>query len=551
MQVSVSYLGRSQFRQKSGGERIIELAPNLLRDQVGFDARLADPLRFREAISALHDVVINDLRFKPRDKTAYEAWKAAQGNRESALRNQARHEAIELVAAGKMPTSEHKQRHASALKTYWNARAKMNTQLRAQDPILWRRLMPFDPIITVADDVVLFECFSADESSYGCLSVDRDSSFSGQQNVTMGTTNIDYSWDLYHSFQNLRTYRETRFNINPDCFAVSTSQREDYHEEKIDLPNGWLRGFLQLQAAMMLPMTRVSLSVDAVYSLLAWLRRHREKSGPRAIRFELNDGQPPRLVLEPWGTTIESHGPAFCGAVRDPIRIWGRRRLLALARLLPLATSVDVCLLGTGLPSFWIVQMGSMRLTLGLSGWTSNDWTRGSAVEMLLSPAAAGLNLVASAAGPLSQKRRLSVSDLSSSLNVTPDKAAAAMNQLALRGQAVFDLYSQVLRWRQILPMELSDREIGPPHPEMFAAQQLASLGKIRIETQQSAPRGGYVLSGKVENQSCEVLVDSDGMVRSGKCRCAWHFKTGIRNGPCRHLQALRLQFLRTHADSR
>ena len=553
MQVSVSYLGRSQFRQKSRGERIIELAPNLSRDEVGFDAGLTDPLRFREAISALHDVVINDLRFRPRDKTAYEVWKAAQGKRESAIRNQAREEAIEFVAAGKrpVPTAEQKQRHASALKTYWNARAKMNTQLRAQDPILWRRLMPFDPIITVADDVVLFECFSADESSYGCLSLDRDSSFSGQQNVAMGTTNVDYSWNLYYSFQNLRTYRETRFNINPDGFAISTSQREDYHEEKIDLPNGWLRGFLQLQAAMMLPMTRVSLSVDAVYSLLAWLRRHREKSGPRAIRFELHDGQPPRIVLEPWGTIIESHGPVFRGAVREPIRIWGRRRLLSLARLLPFATSVDVCLAGTGLPSFWIVQMGAMRLTLGLSGWTSNDWTRGSAVEMLLPPASAGLNLVASAAEPLSQKRRLAVSDLCSILNISPEKASAVMNQLALRGQAVFDLHSQALRWRQILPMELSDREIGPPHPEMFAAQQFASLGRIRIETQQPAPRGGCVLSGKVENQSCEVLIDPDGMIRNGKCRCAWHFKTGIRNGPCRHLQAMRLEFLRTGPERR
>lgn len=551
MQVSMNYLGRSQLRQKSGGERIIELAPNLSRDSVSFDAVLNDPLRFREAISALHDVVINDLTFKPRDKAAYEAWEIQQKERESVIRASAKREAIEVITAGKKPTAaaELRQRHANALKTYWSARSKMNARLRVQNPILWRRLMPFDPVITVADDVVFFECFSADESSYGCLSVDRGTSFTEMESVQPGTTNVDYSWDLYHSLQNLRTYRETRFIIRQEGFAVSTSTRDDYHEEKIELPNGWLRGFMQLQAAMMLPMTRVTLSVDAVYSLLAWLRRHREKTGPRAIRFDLHDGQAPQLTLEPWGTTIHSHGPAFKGSVRESIRIWGRRRLLSLARLLPLATSVDVYLLGTGLPSFWIVQMGSMRLTLGLSGWTTNDWTRGSAIEMLLPPAAAGLNVVAAAAETLCQKRRLSVSELQSTLKLSPEQTAATTNQLALRGQAVFDLHTQSLRCRQILPMELSDREVGPPNPEMFAAQQFASLGKIKLESQLQAPRGGLILSGKVENQTCEVLIDSDGIVRNGKCRCSWHFKSGIRNGPCRHLQALRLQFLRQHKN--
>ena len=54
------------------------MAPNLTREKVSFDAPLLQPLRFREAISALHDVVINDLRYKPRDKTAYEEWKKQQ-----------------------------------------------------------------------------------------------------------------------------------------------------------------------------------------------------------------------------------------------------------------------------------------------------------------------------------------------------------------------------------------------------------------------------------------------------------------------------------------
>lgn len=540
----MSYIGRSQLRQPSGGQRILELAPNLSRDKVALEAVLTEPIRFREAISTLHDVVINDLTFEPRDKAAYEEWKKQQGLREAVIRRQAMQTARETVSAGKAPrpSAELKQQHSTALNRYWKARSQLNSRLREENQTLWRRLMPFDPVITVADDVLFFECFSTDESSYGCLTIDRDSSLKNTQATCVGTTNVDYSWDLYHNFQSLRTYRETRLNINPEGFSVQTSEQADYHEEKIELPDGWLRGFMQLQAAMALPMKKVTLGVDAVYSLLAWLKLHREKNGPRAIRFELQDGKSPRLVLEPWNVAIESPATVYRGLATEPVRIWGRRRLLSLARLLPLATHVEVWLLGTGLPSFWVVQMGNMRLTLGLSGWTTNDWTRGSAVQMLLPPSEPSLSLVALAAEQLSQQRTVSLNRLSTDLKCSSSDAASVMNQLALRGQAIFDLHAGVFRWRQVLPMALSDREMGPPHPEMAAAQGIMIHGSVKVETRENAPRGGSIVTGKVENQSCEVLIDGDGIIRKGKCRCSWHFKFGVRNGPCRHLQSLRDQ---------
>ena len=209
----------------------------------------------------------------------------------------------------------------------------------------------------------------------------------------------------------MRTYRETRFRINPEGFSVQTSDRAECREEKIELPDGWC-GFMQLQAAMTLPMKKVTLGVDAVYSLLAWLKRHREKHGPRAIRFELEDGKSPQMVLEPWNVVIESPGTVYKGAASESIRIWGRRRLMSLARLLPMATQVDVYLPGTGLPSFWVVQMGNMRLTLGLSGWTANDWTRGSAVQMLLPPNAPSLTQVSAAATQISGQRTVTLDTL-------------------------------------------------------------------------------------------------------------------------------------------
>ena len=540
MDVKLKYLGRSGLI-KSGGSRILQMSPNLDRDKVAFDAPLKNPLRFREAISALHDIVINDLTFTPRDKTAYEEWKKTQRQRDAAVRREGRDAAREEIEKqrGQKPPKDLQSDYNRALKRYWKSRRELNVYLRQNDHALWRKLMPYDPVITVADDVVMFECFSADESSYGCLSVDRDC-FGHASSADLGTTNVDYSWDLYDNFQKLRTYRETRFNINPDGFKVRTTNVEDFHEEKIDIPNGWLRGFMSLQSAMGLPMRRVPLSVDAVYSLLAFLKRNKAKQSPRAIRFELAQGQPPKLVLEPWKKEIVSHGTKYDGPVDEPIRIWGRRRLMTLARLLPLAERFDVYLLGTGMPSFWVAKLGNMRLTLGLSGWTTNDWTKGSAVQMLLPQVETTDAFVAKAADQLLLNRASTLDDLSGRIHSGQSDTAAALNQLALRGQAIYDLDAGLFRWRQVLPMALSDKEIGPAHPEILGARELLIKNKLEILTSDAGPRGGWVVTAKVEGKPCEALIDSDGMVKKGKCVCSWHYKFGIRNGPCRHIQVIR-----------
>ena len=77
MNVQLAYLGRSAIRQGPFG-LAVSLAPNLRRDRVGFTGTLRQPLRFREAVSALHDVVVSDLRYQPKDRSAHEAYLADQ-----------------------------------------------------------------------------------------------------------------------------------------------------------------------------------------------------------------------------------------------------------------------------------------------------------------------------------------------------------------------------------------------------------------------------------------------------------------------------------------
>jgi len=527
----------------------IALSPNLRRDRVSFNGTLKHPLRFREAISALHDVVISDLRYKPKDKSAYEAYLAAEKEREGAIRRaayQAKKAEIESHRPEPIPDGLEAD-YRQMRKLYWRARQRYSNYLIRHDPEMWRMLMPCDPVITVAPDVLFFECFSADESSYGCLTVARDA-FSEERDVALGTTNVDYSWALYEHFQQLRTYRETRFEVDPSGFEVHTEESESYREEKIDLPPSWLRGFMQLQAAMSLPMQRVPVSREGLYGLLAWLKRHRAKRSPRAVRFEIEPGKPVAIVLEPWERRIVLHSTPYEGQRAVTIRTWGRDRLRVLARLLPWVDGLDVYLLGTGLPSFWVARMGQMRLILGLSGWTANDWTGTTALDQLAPPAKVDDIILSDIASTFRSDPSQTFDQICSRVpsNLDAPVLAAGLNRLALLGQVIHDLPARTYRWRQIMPVPLTTEQIGPEAPETVAARELIERHRVTVLRDETTPSGLRLLEARIPDRSVELLIDADGRMVRGKCTCSHHFKGGLRQGPCRHLQALRDKVLRS-----
>ncbi len=208
MNLKMAYYGRSELL-RAGSSQTLNFAPNLSRDPVAFDAALRHPLRFREAISALHDVVVSDLRFKPRDKTAYQEWKKQQQIKLAAIRRQELKQAEEEILKKHADVPPDLQKEFERCRSrYWTARLKYSDYLQRSDPALWRLLVPCDPVITIDEDVTFFECFSSDESSYGCLTVDREGGFDGSAQMRPGTTNVDYSWQLYEHFQSLRSNRE-------------------------------------------------------------------------------------------------------------------------------------------------------------------------------------------------------------------------------------------------------------------------------------------------------------------------------------------------------
>ena len=110
-----------------------------------------------------------------------------------------------------------------------------------------------DPVITVHPDSLFFEAFSNDESSYARLDAPIEC-FEPEGTPSYGTTNIDFTWALRVALQRLRSSRTTTFSVGAGGFEVATTGPGGtaHLEQKVTLPESWLKGFLQVQSSLAL-----------------------------------------------------------------------------------------------------------------------------------------------------------------------------------------------------------------------------------------------------------------------------------------------------------
>lgn len=544
MQFEHAYRGSSAVAS-TADRTSVSFAPDVTREPTYFTGRLRRRIEFREAISALHDVVVSDLRFKPKDKTAYKEWAARQEQidwqaiaaerTQTAARVRELHEELSALYASS----------SKRMAPFYNARSAYFKYLYEKQKDFWFVL---DPVITVHPDELFFECFSQDESSYGRLGAGYEV-FEGVGEFSCGTTNIDYSAALYDEFQKIRTYKETRFEIDPSGFDVRTTGEAEYREVKIDLPDSWVRGFLQVSSAMSLPARTFTLHPMDVHNICFVLRRRREQKGPRALRYHLTPGEPVRVVFEPWETEVPCPRSTYEGAEAEVIRVWGRRRLHILERLVPLAREFTVHLLGTGLPSFYVADLGDMSFTLGLSGWTANDWSRAGNFD-LLAPRAAVDDLT---------KRRV-FDELRRTWSATPDELASRLNlgrptvlgalgAYAQAGRAVFDLNKRVYRARELSREPLPVERLRFANPREEGAARFLDARAVELSTMGPDPEGRLGLSGSLKDGEKTFLpsltLDADGRTVRAECTCNWHQQHKLFQGPCEHILALRMEAAR------
>ena len=543
MEFNYAYKGSSQVSDRSD-RTDMSFSPDTTREPTFFRGQLDRRIPFREAISALHDVVVSDLRWKPKDRTEYKEWLAKQEELDWTLIASQRREVVDQIKELSDELAELNRRRSSRWSGYYKAQRRYFDYLYKKDYDAW---IVLDPVITVHPDEIFFECFSQDESTYGRLGTSYEV-YKEIGEFACGTTNIDYSQALYDEFQKIRSYKETSLEVDPSGFEVQTTHEESYKEVKIDLPDSWVRGFLQVSSAMSLPADSFELHPMDVYNMCFVLRRNKELKGPRGMRFRLVPDQPVSILFEPWGYVVECPRSVYKGDKETEIRVWGRRRIHILERLIPIARKFTVYLLGTGMPSFYVADLGHMSFTLGLSGWTANDWATAGNFDLMAPRAEVDDVTKRRVFEALKENWVEDIEALSQRLGLERAVVLGALSAYTQAGRAIYDLNKQVYRVRELSREPLPMDKLRFANEREASATRLLNEGRVKLSTRQ-LDRGSVELTGVVKQRNRTfgpvMVIDTDQRMIRGECSCNFYQQNKLYKGPCEHMLAARMAFNR------
>jgi predicted nucleic acid-binding Zn finger protein len=330
---------------------------------------------------------------------------------------------------------------------------------------------------------------------------------------------------------------------------VGATNRAHY-ENKVDLPDAWVKGFLQVQSALaMRPFTFDVRPVDLM-TVIRYFMDNNARKPPRGLRFEFkakDQVTPIIAVLEPWNEKFALAGTVYEGYDRV-VRLWGRKRLELLMGVLPYAERVTVGLLGRGLPHFYICHCGPYTFTLVLSGWVRKDWSETSALDLLAPQADLTAEQIAAVYNFVNGRLKATRGEVEAHTLLTAAQAEAALFALCRQGRAIYDPVTRRYRSRELFGEPLNFETILAPDPRIERAKQISSgaAGKVAVYSvgQSETRRGENKVMASVEtgskHYSVLVAVDKEGRVRYAQCECDFFRDNILSRGPCEHILAAR-----------
>ena len=315
---------------------------------------------------------------------------------------------------------------------------------------------------------------------------------------------------------------------------------------------------------MGMPGTHLNVKPIDFLSAIRFLRLHKAKVSPRAIRYEFEPGHDARLILEPWEHIIPLEGAEHNYQDPKTTRIWGRRRLRLIEGLLPFADEVNIYLKGRALPSFYAVKLPGMTFLLGLTGWSGSGFTGTGGFDLLAEAAHADSTHLEPALSILRERYHISVKELSEALNIDKSVADKVLVRLCRQGRCMFDVETRRYRHRELFEVPADEATYFPPDIRQENAEKLINQDLVKVlncaseETKKirkfKSPTTGdkiekiaheityrdWRIIGKVDDhEPVEIVVNDIGRIIFGRCSCPFFEEHLMNQGPCEHMVAL------------
>jgi hypothetical protein len=382
-------------------------------------------------------------------------------------------------------------------------------------PDLWKLL---DPVVSIEQEWVRLECFSSDGGVYARVDLSPNTFEEGEMG-SPGTTNVDFGPDFAARLATLRPGKDSAFEVGEDSLTLHMGSGKAV-ERKVDLPDRWVRGFLQVQAIQRAAKPTLALGRNEARQLLTTIPAQ-TRSGE--VYWASPSGR--AEMLRPTG-----------GAA---LGIEGIHRLKLMRRLAPLAQSLHVWAVGDEAPSFWTADLGAARVTMGLSSQVNQGFS-GDGEALRSARKELAPELMAATQSLTLGTERFGVADAARKLSVDEGTAGQLVDLLSEQG---------------LLGYDLAEGKFYPRHlpyvAQGFNAQaretnsrRMADEGRAELESRTETAEG-VRLTGWVQGDHATYRVQSllgpDGAIRDGSCTCPWILQHGMGRGPCKHILALRL----------
>ena len=379
--------------------------------------------------------------------------------------------------------------------------------------MLARIIRESDPVVTCTEGRIRFEVFSACASVYGRLDL-LDNGFTAD-GMYKGTTNVDFNADMLRALHRVRAKDGFRLRVGSEAVDVdidhAAGTQSTVVEKKVDLPQRWLRGFVESGVAQ----SRMRLALDITAAEAGRFLRSlpRQKTSARSM-WVVPAGRGLRLSqVEP----RQNNGVPLAGA----------ERLRMLEPIVQTAKALKVYVDDKTGASAWVLAFDDSHFSLVLS---PEVWRGFSGEGQTLAALASSSDRrgFAKTKAALAWGDSVDVEDLASTLKVSEDEVTTYLSILAAKGVVGFDVVDGAYFHRP-LPLPIGDVE--KMQPRLRGAKRLLDKGAVRIVSK--TPE----VEADVDGTGCthRVTVGS----KTSTCTCPWYAKHGLERGPCKHILAV------------
>jgi hypothetical protein len=186
--------------------------------------------------------------------------------------------------------------------------------------------------------------------------------------------------------------------------------------------------------------------------------------------------------------------------------------------LIPVARGFTVYLLGMGMPSFYLADLGDMTFTLGLSGWTTNDWSSTGNFDLQAPRAAVDDLTKRRVFAALGESWAEAPEALARRLDLEVSVVLGALAAYTQAGRAMWDLHKRVYRLRELSREPLPMERLRFTNEREEAATRLLDERAVRVTEAVDlgdAAGGGTLLKGEVDK-------GAPGSMASTAPGCGW-----------------------------